>query len=195
MSRDISTEKYPYNDIGERIRRIRGSLTQQGFADILNVKHPQYNRYEKGRVKPSHNVLEKIAGYGNVTIDWILFGSERGAIGDEGTLLSKEPGVPESQAHISEDEMAIIKSLRALSGGDAISVLILIIKKLKAGTEISKSYTEPIIEKLQEIINAGEIKTGGDIQDILWREISSGRRSSFTVKEIKSLLDKAGKKT
>jgi transcriptional regulator with XRE-family HTH domain len=195
MSRNIATEKYPYSDIGERIRRIRGSLTQQAFADILNVKHPQYNRYEKGRVKPSHNVLEKIAGYGNVSIDWILFGSERGAIGDERILLSKELGIPESQAHISDDEMAIIKSLRALSRGDAISVLNLIIKKLKAGSEISKSYTEPIVEKLKEMVNAGEIKTGGDIQDILWQEISSGRRSSFTVKEIKALLDKTGKKT
>ena len=73
---DSGDKPYPHREIGERIKRVRGGQTQQNFSDILGIKHPQYNRYEKGRVKPSQKVLEAISAYGQVSIDWILFGDD-----------------------------------------------------------------------------------------------------------------------
>lgn len=59
--------------VGERIRKIRGGLTQAALADILGVKANALCRYEKGRI-PDEGILNKIAEYGNTTVDWILRG-------------------------------------------------------------------------------------------------------------------------
>lgn len=59
--------------VGGRIRKIRGGLTQAAFANILGIKANALCRYEKGRI-PDEGILNKIAIYGNTTIDWILRG-------------------------------------------------------------------------------------------------------------------------
>ncbi|HEX9758233.1 MAG TPA: helix-turn-helix transcriptional regulator [Nitrospiria bacterium] len=54
--------------IGDRIRDVRGNMTQERFAKRLGVKQNYVCRYEKGRF-PSPELLLKIARFGNVSID------------------------------------------------------------------------------------------------------------------------------
>lgn len=109
--------------VGARLKRIRGDLTQKEFADILKVKQNYISRYEKGRL-PRPDLLLKIARHGNVTVDWILWGDIRGEPARK-IIKEMEEGYgedPLNQEIIkllkrikTEDKRTIIKILRALA--------------------------------------------------------------------------------
>jgi len=68
-------QKFSPVQVGQRIRRIRGKLTQTDFAKVLGVYKQNYiSRYERGRV-PSPDLLIRIADYGKVSLDWLLTGT------------------------------------------------------------------------------------------------------------------------
>jgi transcriptional regulator with XRE-family HTH domain len=64
--------------VGKRIKQIRGALGQAEFGKILDVEGPAISKYEGGRV-PNFVILNKIAAYGEVTVDWLLHGGEQEA--------------------------------------------------------------------------------------------------------------------
>ncbi len=67
-------QKFSPGQVGQRIRMVRGRLTQTDFAKVLGVYKQNYiSRYERGRV-PSPELLIKIADHGRVSIDWLLTG-------------------------------------------------------------------------------------------------------------------------
>lgn len=81
MSRRNVTDQIPAlagEEIGRRIRELRGDETQRDFAARLGMKHPQLARYEAGRV-PDPAVLARIARARGVSVDWILTGQLRPA--------------------------------------------------------------------------------------------------------------------
>lgn len=66
-------------EVGERIRAVRGKKTQTEFAETLGVKKQNYiSRYERGRI-PSPDLLVRIARMGRVSIDWLLTGKQGAA--------------------------------------------------------------------------------------------------------------------
>lgn len=58
----------------KRIRDLRedSDLTQKQVAEHLNMKQPQYNRYEKGYRDIPSDVLIALADLYNTTTDYIL---------------------------------------------------------------------------------------------------------------------------
>lgn len=70
-------KNFPFKGIGDRLKKIRGDLSQVKFAKSLDIKQQQYNRYEKGHNKPPLEILEKISTSRNLSIDWILTGDIR----------------------------------------------------------------------------------------------------------------------
>lgn len=58
----------------KRIRDLRedNDLTQQQVSDYLEMKQPQYNRYEKGYRDIPSDVLIALADLYNTTTDYIL---------------------------------------------------------------------------------------------------------------------------
>lgn len=69
-------KKYPYKDIGGRLRELRGEILQKDFAKWLGMPQSQYNRYETGKNKPPLRILEKVATKKKISIDWILTGEK-----------------------------------------------------------------------------------------------------------------------
>jgi len=60
--------------VGDRIKRLRGKLTQKEFADSLGVTSQAVINYEcHGRI-PSRSILNKISNVYSVSVDWILYG-------------------------------------------------------------------------------------------------------------------------
>lgn len=59
---------------GERIRQLRDSrnITQTALADFLNVSPSTIGMYEQNRRKPSFEMLEAIADFFNVSLDYIM---------------------------------------------------------------------------------------------------------------------------
>lgn len=59
-----------------RIKKIRGNLTQVEFAKVLEVSQGTVNKYEKGLILAGEESLKKIASYGGVTVEWLLYGDK-----------------------------------------------------------------------------------------------------------------------
>lgn len=58
----------------KRLRELRedNDLTQRDLAKILNMKQPQYFRYEKGFCDIPTDILIFLAKFYNVSVDYIL---------------------------------------------------------------------------------------------------------------------------
>lgn len=66
---------------GERIRQVRESvgLNQTDFGTQLGgIKTSTISGYESGYAEPKPNTLAAIAAIGNVSLDWLITGTERG---------------------------------------------------------------------------------------------------------------------
>ncbi len=56
----------------ERLKSLRGKLSQTAFARLLGIENPPtYQRYEKGRI-PDAEILCRIASQFGVSVDWLL---------------------------------------------------------------------------------------------------------------------------
>ena len=62
--------------LGERIRFLRGDMTQSEFADILRIKQAMISRYEANKETPSPKVLLRIGQFSNRTLEWLLTGQD-----------------------------------------------------------------------------------------------------------------------
>lgn len=70
--------KKKYEDIGKRLRVIRGNVPQNQFAPLLKTTLRAYQYYEQGEQKAPFPVLVSAAEIGKTSVDWILTGKEPG---------------------------------------------------------------------------------------------------------------------
>ena len=58
----------------QRLRDLREdeNKTQQEIADYLQMKQPQYNRYESGTREIPVHILIELAKYYNISLDYIV---------------------------------------------------------------------------------------------------------------------------
>lgn len=61
---------------GMRVREARNkkNLSQQSFAESIGISRGYLNDIERGRQKPSYNVITALSEVYNFSIDWILTG-------------------------------------------------------------------------------------------------------------------------
>ena len=69
-------KKKELKTLGERLRHLRGDMTQSEFADILRIKQAMISRYEANKETPSPKVLLRIAQFSGKSIEWLLTGKE-----------------------------------------------------------------------------------------------------------------------
>ncbi len=65
----------PAETIGDRIRQIRGSLSQVEFAAILKADKNTIGRYERDERQPDGNFLLRLYSSFQISIDWLLTGN------------------------------------------------------------------------------------------------------------------------
>ena len=63
--------------IGLKEIRKQRNLTQQKVALDLAISREALSYYENGRRSPDVDMLVKLADYFNVTVDFLIFGSEK----------------------------------------------------------------------------------------------------------------------
>lgn len=82
--------------MNERIKKLRKELklTQQEFADALNIKRGAVANYEIGRNAPIDAVVSLICKTFNVNEEWLRFG--------EGEMFLELPEEDEEAAYVSE---------------------------------------------------------------------------------------------
>jgi len=63
-------------DIGDRLRIVRGSLTQQHIADAMKVSKNTYSMYERNERVPDASFLQKFCMEYGINPNWLLLGEE-----------------------------------------------------------------------------------------------------------------------
>jgi len=60
--------------LGQRLKHVRGGLSQQAVADKLGIPQTTWGNYERGRCQPDLALLDKMCAIFAVKSDWLLFG-------------------------------------------------------------------------------------------------------------------------
>jgi transcriptional regulator with XRE-family HTH domain len=63
------------NTLGERIRHIRGTETQETFAARIGVSKGSLGGYERNENSPSSDVILKICSGANISVEWLMTGA------------------------------------------------------------------------------------------------------------------------
>lgn len=60
--------------LGQRVKQLRGTATQEEFARALNISQAQLSKYELGQSALPLSLLVKLAERSGRTTDWLLTG-------------------------------------------------------------------------------------------------------------------------
>ena len=72
----IMTKIFSPSPVGNRLKLLRGGLSQKQFSAKLGISLTSYQRYEHGERLPPFDVLSKISTICDVSLDWIIKGRE-----------------------------------------------------------------------------------------------------------------------
>ena len=103
-------------DLATRIQeqRKKSGLTQQELAKRTNISHPQIVRYETKGVQPPADVLSRLAGVFDVSIDYLVNGDKANKI--EQTIEDAEliKNFKQLDQLPEEEKKSILKVMAAL---------------------------------------------------------------------------------
>jgi SOS-response transcriptional repressor LexA/DNA-binding XRE family transcriptional regulator len=90
--------------VARQLRKVRGSLTQAEFAQLLGIKQQQYSRYESGRRIPPDDVLLKAARYAHIDVQNIV-----------GQSFAGQPMAPDDARMVAERLHPLSPEVRIVS--------------------------------------------------------------------------------
>lgn len=88
-----------------RALRIRNRMTQKQLADVLHVSESRIGMYEREQREPDFEMLEEIADYFNVDMDFLTGRSE----------VERQYSFPEQNLSLSPEEKALVADYRDAS--------------------------------------------------------------------------------
>lgn len=106
--------------IGQRLKSMRGSRTQQEIADKLGVSRARYSHYETGRVEPDNDLLAKMATVLNCTSDYLIGKSDEPTLTESQyneALVEYEDLIKELEPLTPEERKRRIQRLRDFAKG------------------------------------------------------------------------------
>lgn len=77
------------SSFGERLKLVRGSLSQAEFSKRLGIPQVTLGNYERDRNEPKFETLKKICSLFGIKSDWLLFGVGSMTDGAETPSLTK----------------------------------------------------------------------------------------------------------
>ena len=94
--------------IGQRIKQLRKeyNLTQQQFAELINLKNSTISLYENEKRQPEFQTLVKIADYFNVTIDWLF-----GRVDNKNLLIIENEYIPKDLLNVGVEYLKLAKEM------------------------------------------------------------------------------------
>ncbi|MHB8069209.1 MAG: helix-turn-helix domain-containing protein [Desulfobaccales bacterium] len=91
MSRKMLFSHETFPGLADRIREVRGKLTQEKFGELLGISKAQVSKYESQKAFPSSETIDRIVSLGSKTREWLLWGAMQGEL-REGSENFKKPG-------------------------------------------------------------------------------------------------------
>lgn len=129
-----------YLEIGERIKKLRGSFSQKEFAKKIEVSLYGYQRYEYGERIPHPHTLTNIAELCGTTVDWILKGDLNI---DKARMMERLKAVYELEDIIEKLELIHIREEKLLVFG---------VKEKAVEYGLERLKEKDFIEKLRSYI-------------------------------------------
>ncbi len=93
-----------YLSVGDRLKSLRGELSQKDFSEKIGIQFRAYQRYEAGERMPPPQVLSKIAKISYTTVDWILNG-KMDAVDEKIWLILMEKWLKEGYEKIGKTKL------------------------------------------------------------------------------------------
>lgn len=161
-----------------RVFRKEKGLTLKQIGKELGYSYVYISKIERGKVEPSRAFLKRLSEVFGLSIDFVLYGDtfERGRllfsdlkrqIEERNEEFKKRGVVP--KASISDDELAIVKLLRALSLGDSLLILREMILKVEADPLVARSdYFVQNLKKVKALLEKEWWDSGFDFDALLW---------------------------
>lgn len=115
-----------------RLRALRGERSQQVFARIVGLTRSALANYENGRTSPKPSVLRQIALRAGVSDDFLLSGQIRNEY--ELNLSVTGRGLI-NECHETEDELAVVRALRAVDPATVQAVVATLIRGIGENSE------------------------------------------------------------
>lgn len=140
--------------ISERIKEIRlkNNLTQQQFANELDVGVALVAHWETERNNPKLENLTTICEKFKITADWLLFGKEA----PENLLYAREP---ESEYQTAVKLKSLTESVTGIKQGDATpqeaESLKAEVKRLREELWLSSQKWDKRIQQMEKLVQSG----------------------------------------
>lgn len=80
MSRKLLFSHETFPGLADRIREVRGKLTQEKFGELLGISKAQVSKYESQKAFPSSETIDRLASLGSKTREWLLWGAIPGEL-------------------------------------------------------------------------------------------------------------------
>ncbi|SMF44455.1 Helix-turn-helix [Desulfovibrio gilichinskyi] len=71
---NLTLETLTLMSIGDRIKKVRGKISQKEFSSTIGVAQNTLGNYERSERTPNADVIVTIAKEFNVSFDWLLLG-------------------------------------------------------------------------------------------------------------------------
>ena len=79
------------NTFGDRLKLLRGSLSQASLAELLKIKQTTLSNYERNRNEPNFETLGKICSHFGVSLEWLVWGVDPMLPGEELPISTPQP--------------------------------------------------------------------------------------------------------
>jgi len=147
MSRNklLSHETFP--GLAERIKEVRGNLTQDNFGKLLGVSKSQISKYESRKAIPPSATIDKIASTGNKTREWLLWGTTKGELkenaGDFKKPVPGTSGIADPYLFAAVDTSILAQIISGVEGA--------LLKKKKTLSPVRKAHLVSLLyDRFQE---------------------------------------------
>ncbi len=88
------------NTLGDRIKILRGSLTQRQFAEKIGIPATTLGNYEKNKSELNFATIDLFTNTFGINTDWLIFG--RGPMHPSDTPISHQETIEQPETTVSE---------------------------------------------------------------------------------------------
>lgn len=154
------------DDLRNRLRALRGELSQDEFARKVGLTRSALANYENGRTVPKPSILRQISSRAGISDDFLLSGQVRNEY--ELNLVVAGRGFLK-ECHETEDELTVVRALRAVDPGTVQDVVTALIRDIGDNPSARANLGDRLgadLHKLDAIARAGgHFSKGGSAEE------------------------------
>jgi transcriptional regulator with XRE-family HTH domain len=136
--------------LGDKLKQIRGALSQAEFAVILGVSQPTIGKYEKGVRVPDTDFIQSICSNFGISADWLILGDEKAKTADVGSFdrqgLQDDENLSETGTEKEKNSLTCQRN----SGPQNIQYAEIIESERKKFSDMSENFKEKYFAQLEE---------------------------------------------